>query len=284
MRILSSAKAAVLLRVVLFLVVGYITLQLLAGLLYSFLGLLVASVLGAFAAAGFANALCVRIYERRQLADIGLHWSTASSRNLLIGLGAGVAAGSVVLGLPILAGGARLVPVTEGVAGWTGFLFVTLTLLFGAVGEEMMFRGYGFQVAVPAFGRMATILPMAVLFGFSHAGNQNVAPLGVFNTFAWGVLLGWSTLRSGDLWLPSGLHFGWNWALPLYGVNVSGFKMRLTGYAVEWNLGSWWSGGDYGPEAGWPCTVVVILLAVALTRLPVVQQELPLVRGNVEVA
>ncbi len=68
----------------------------------------------------------------------------------------------------------------------------------------------------------------------------------------WGLVLGYAFYRSGDLWLPIGIHFGWNWALPLVGVRVSGFTMGLTGLAVRWKAGPLWSGGDYGIEGGLP--------------------------------
>ena len=65
---------------------------------------------------------------------------------------------------------------------------------------------------------------------------------------AWGILLGYAVWRTGALWLPIGLHFGWNVALPLLGSNLSGFTMGVTGYTLEWNVGVLWSGGGYGVE------------------------------------
>ena len=81
----------------------------------------------------------------------------------------------------------------------------------------MLFRGYAFQYLIGKMGPFATILPFGVLFGIVHGNNPNLTWLGLLNTAAWGVLLGFAFLRSGDLWLPIGLHFGWNWALPLFG-------------------------------------------------------------------
>ena len=48
---------------------------------------------------------------------------------------------------------------------------------------------------------------------------------------------------------PIALHFGWNWALVVFGLNVSGFKMGVTGFVVQWRVSNLWSGGSYGPEA-----------------------------------
>ena len=81
-----------------------------------------------------------------------------------------------------------------------------------------------------------------------------------------GVLLGFAFVRTNALWLPIGLHYGWNVALPLLGTNLSGLTIGVTGYALHWNLGDSWSGGGYGPEGGLPTTFVVILLFIAIGR------------------
>jgi len=275
-----SARFGVLLRVAMFLVLGYITLRLLAVFLYPVFGLLIASVGGAFAGASIANTLAIRIYERARLADIGLHWNAASGRNLLLGFGGGVGAVGIVVIPSLLFGAAYFETTGEQTAGPASFLFLALVLLFGAVGEEMLFRGYGFQVLVPVYGEAATILPMAVLFASVHAGNPDVTNLALFNTFAWGVLLGWALLRSRDLWFPIGIHYGWNLALPLLGVNVSGFTMKLTNYTLRWRPGEVWSGGEYGLEGGLLCTLVLVVVIALLHKAPVRVQRLLLVEGR----
>ena len=83
----------------------------------------------------------------------------------------------------------------------------------------------------------ATIVPVGVAFALLHIGNPNATWLGIANTAGFGVLFGYAYLRSRDLWLPVGLHFGWNFTLPLFGVNVSGLKMNVTGYEMSWTAG-----------------------------------------------
>jgi len=119
---------------------------------------------------------------------------------------------------------------------------------------------------IRSIGAFATILPAAVLFGLAHLGNENANLMGVLNTMLWGVLLGYAYLRTRALWLPIGLHYGWNLALPLFGVNLSGFTMGITGYALHWRVGDLWSGGGYGPEGGLPATGIVIVLFFAVAR------------------
>jgi len=240
--------------------------------------ILVVATLGTFAAAAVANAIALRIYERGRLADIGLGWTAASRRNLSIGILGGIGAAlTVVLG-PIVVRAADLEPVPSEHFQLPSLIFVSIILLFGAVGEEMLFRGYGFQVLVRAIGPFATILPTAVLFGLGHSYNLSFNGLALFNTILWGVLLGYAFVRSGDLWLPIGLHFGWNWTLPVLGVNLSGFTMGVTGYSVQWKIGALWSGGAYGPEGGLLTIVVAVVLFFCLQKAPIQRQEAFLLR------
>jgi membrane protease YdiL (CAAX protease family) len=126
-------------------------------------------------------------------------------------------------------------------------------------------------------------LPTAVLFGLLHSNNPDATTLSTLNTKGWGVVLGVAVLRSGDLWLAIGLHYGWNLVLPLFGVDVSGFKVvGTTGYAMRWSVGDLWSGGAYGPEGGLLTSIVLVPLAVYLWRAPIRGQKLPLLSVHEE--
>jgi uncharacterized protein len=237
-----------------------------------FAGITISGFLGA----ALSNSLAMRIWERLHLADVGFHWNREAGWNLLLGLAGGIGSACLVLAPPLLLGIARVRAVPDAAADWTTFLFVTILLLFGATGEEMLFRGYGFQILLRSLGEWATIIPAAVLFAALHSGNPNATPLALVNTAGFGVLFGYALLRSGDLWLPIGLHFGWNFTLPVFGVNVSGFTMRVTNYALEWTAGPLISGGDYGPEASVLTSLVLFALFAYLWKAPVRRQRLPL--------
>lgn len=265
----------VLLRVGVFALIAALGYYFVFPLIIAFLGapVFVISTLGTFAAAAVANTLALRIYERGNLSDIGLGWTAASRRNLSLGMLGGIGAALAVIVIPLIVRAADLQPVPNERMQWPSLLFVTILLLFGAVGEEMLFRGYGFQVLVKGIGPFATILPVSVLFGLAHSQNLNFGPLAFFNTMLWGVVLGFAYYRSGDLWLPIGLHFGWNWALPMLGANLSGFTMDVTGYAMHWKIGDRLSGGAYGPEGGLLTTAVAIGLFFYVLKAPIERQE-----------
>jgi uncharacterized protein len=241
----------------------------------------VASALSVFAAAAVANTLALRIYEGRGLADAGFPWNTGAVRNLAVGLAGGITAALLVTLGPILESQATLEPVPGAGFDPGALLLLTGVLLLGGIGEEMLFHGYGFQVLMARLGPFATILPVSVLFAMAHGGNLNVSGLALFNTGLWGAALGFAFWRSGDLWLPIGLHVGWNWVLPLFGANLSGFTMRVTGYAMQWKAGPLWSGGEYGPEGGLMTTVAVgLLLGWLASKAPVRRQTPYLVREH----
>lgn len=267
----SGIKLGVLLRVGIFAFMEVAGMILFGPLLLPLIGYVAAATLSTFFAAAIANTVAIQVYERGSLADVGLGWTPASWRNLLLGLAGGAGAAVLVVGPPLALG----LAVWERAEGWGGLpsmLFIGVLLLFGAIGEELLFRGYGFQVLLGTLGRFATVLPMAVLFGMAHGNNQSASRAGIVNTVLWGVLLCFAFLRSRDLWLPIGLHYGWNLTLPLFGATLSGFTMKVTGYSLRWNIGDLWSGGAYGPEAGLLTTAVVALLFVALAKAPVERQ------------
>jgi uncharacterized protein len=236
-------------------------------------GMLIAGAMGTFLAASVANAIVVRIFERGQLSMVGLGWDHRSRRNIIFGVCAGILAAAAYVGPALLFRMATVEADAEYPANVSSLVFVTCVLVFGAFGEELLFRGYAFQTLVRAAGPFAALLPISVLFAAAHSGNQNVSVLGLINTFGFGVVLGYAYLRSGDLWLPIALHFGWNWALVIFGLNVSGFRMGVTGYTVRWHVPDLWSGGAYGPEASiLTCGIVVALLWI-LHRAPLQPPE-----------
>ncbi len=266
-------RFGILLRVGIFVFLEIAGMAILAPIMHPIGGYLVSAALSTFGAAAIANVIAIRVYERGRFADLGLGWSADSRTNLLFGLAGGIGAAVLVNCVPIV----LLTADFQKAEGWKfnpgGALFLAIVLLFGAFGEELLFRGYGFQVLLGTIGEYATVLPMCVLFGLAHSNNQNVSNLGLANTMLWGLLFGMAFLRSRDLWLPIGLHYGWNVTLPFFGVNLSGFTMNVTGYELHIRLPELWSGGEYGPEAGLFTTLAVALLFYGLYRVPVRRQQ-----------
>jgi membrane protease YdiL (CAAX protease family) len=269
----SNTRLGIILRVAFFVAVVAVSLRLLTVSLYTLFGALVAATLSLSGTGLLANLLTMRIFDRRPFVDIGLHGGPASGRNLLIGIVFGAGAAALMLAAPLIAGTGHLIARNTPSADLPEKIWFLGAVALGAAGEEFIFRGYAFQLLIQKIGPFATILPVSVIFGLAHASNPNASALGVFNTTLWGILLGYAFLRSRDLWLPIGIHFGWNAVLPMFGVNLSGLTIDVTRYFYKWDLLPLWSGGAYGPEGGLLTTIFVIALFFALMRAPVFPQR-----------
>jgi len=260
------------LKVVTYVLLYCVTAFLLGPMLYWAGGYMVAIAAAGLLAATVSNVLCLKIYVQRGIAAIGLGSDRAALVNFGLGLMGGMGAAALVLGGSLAAYIARLEPDPASRASVASFFFVSVLLLFGAAGEELLFRGFGFQVLLRALGDWTTVLPVGVIFALLHGGNPHSTWLSLVNTAGFGILFGYAFLRSHDIWLPIGLHFGWNFTLPLFGVNVSGLTLRLTAFSMKWSAGALWSGGAYGPEASVLTSAVLLLLAVYLSRAPIRRQ------------
>ncbi len=268
-----DTRLGIVLRIAFFVATVFVGLRLLVLLLYTVFGVVVAGTVGLCAAGLLANLLTMRIFDRRPFTDIGLRGGSASGLNFGLGLLLGAAAAALMLIAPLIAGTGHLAMRNDAVFSWPSLLFYLVALGIAAAGEEMIFRGYAFQLLIEKIGPFATILPVSVIFGLAHSSNPHSSRIGVLNTVLWGIVLGYAFLRSRDLWLPIGLHYGWNLILPLFGVNLSGLTIEVTRYYYRWDLLPLWSGGDYGPEGGLLATIFIAALFFALLKSPVRPQR-----------
>jgi CAAX protease family protein len=136
---------------------------------------------------------------------------------------------------------------------------VLFILATGAMAEEIAFRGYPFQRLVDATGAAAAIGLSSALFGAVHLRNPHASIFSLINTIAIGIVIAVAYLRTRALWLPWGLHFGWNLTLGLvFGLPVSGitqFGVVVRGVATG---PGWLTGGQYGIEGGAAGTVGIV--------------------------
>ncbi len=264
-----DTRIGVAIRVSFFVALVVIGLAFISSLLVAVFGVVVAGSIGLCATGLLANLLTMRIFDRRPLQDIGLQVGHRALINFLLGALFGGGSAALMLLAPLLAGTGHLVIRPHSVFNWASLVTYLFALLIAAMGEEMIFRGYAFQLLIEKIGPFATVLPVGVIFGLAHSSNPNATVLGVLNTMIWGILLGYAFLRSHDLWLPIGLHYAWNAVLPLFGVNLSGLTIDVTRYSYRWDLTPLWSGGSYGPEGGLLTTIFAIALFFAIARAPV---------------
>jgi hypothetical protein len=116
--------------------------------------------------------------------------------------------------------------------------------------EELAFRGYIMQRLTLAWGMTAAVVASSVVFALIHALNPNVQPLAMVSLFVAGLFLACGYLVTRSLWLPIGLHLGWNLAeIHLLGFPGSGVPepsiIRSVVHGPELM-----TGGAFGPEGG----------------------------------
>jgi uncharacterized protein len=96
--------------------------------------------------------------------------------------------------------------------------------LAAGVGEEIIFRGVIFRISEERFGSTAGMLISAAIFGLLHALNPGATILSTAAVaIEAGVLLASAYAFARTLWLPIGIHFGWNFTEgAIFGAAVSG--------------------------------------------------------------
>ena len=199
------------------------------------------------------------------LAAGGLPFGREALRDSALGIVFGVAAVSAVVGVVALLGRVHL----EYTGAHPAALLLSLwALVAAAMVEEVVFRGYPLHRLMEAVGTPAAVVVTSCLFGLVHLRNPHVNWWGVVNTVEIGVLLGLAYVRTRSLWLPWGIHFGWNAALGLgYGLVVSGYPDFSDAISGSLQGPRWLTGGEYGIEASLTATVVNLVAIVVLVAL-----------------
>lgn len=141
------------------------------------------------------------------------------------------------------------------------FLTVSMYLLFPAIIEELMFRGFPLQVNRNQFNILYRILLLSTIFMLMHFFNSHITILALFNIFLAGIWLSWATLSRNTLWYAAGLHFGWNmFQVAGLGSSVSGNELQVIPILqMSTNTFSpeWLSGGNFGIEGSIITTIII---------------------------
>lgn len=202
--------------------------------------------------------LARRWLDRRSFASLGLQLDQYTLRDLLAGVGITFVQFVFIYFLMLGLGWLTF----EGFA-WEidpASVIITNVLLFFVVyvlvgwQEELLSRGYHLQTIASGTNLFWGIVLSSSLFGVLHLGNPNVSWANMVGVTAGilfaGVYLAYAYLRTQQLWLPIGIHLGWNFFQGVvFGFPVSGTdayaltKISVHGPAL-------WTGGAFGPESG----------------------------------
>ncbi|WP_395243165.1 CPBP family intramembrane glutamic endopeptidase [Agromyces sp. MMS24-K17] len=193
--------------------------------------------------------------ERRPVVEL----ARPRVRRLIIGALGGLALAAVTIGVIAMLGGYRI----TGAGTMAGALTIVGMMCAIAVAEEVLFRGVILQLLERATGTWIALAGSAVLFGLVHLLNPGATPWGaVAVAVEAGLMLGAAFVATRSLWLPIGLHLGWNVALvALFGSVSSGSDAQGSLVDAVTQGPVWLTGGAFGPEA----SLVAILACSAVT-------------------
>jgi hypothetical protein len=180
-------------------------------------------------------------------------------------LGAGMAFAAV-----LIVGGDVLIVVSSSLRHERGggFPWLELVLVFipAALHEELVFRGYAYQ-KLRTWNRPGAVAVSACVFAALHGGNAGITPVAMANLLLAGVLLALAYERTGHLWLPIGIHLGWNIVSgPILGYGVSGYIAGATVFTVRSAGPALVTGGAFGIEGSVWIAVVEVLGIIAVAR------------------
>lgn len=215
-----------------------------------------------------ATWACTRL-RGEPLSSVGYRldrrWFTEIAGGALLGIGTALA----VVGMIWAIGGVRFESdATRSVGAMITGLYV---LLFVALMEENLFRGFVFQRMLDGIGVWPAQIAMASLFALAHWGSPamegSTAIAATLDLFLGALLLGVAYLRTRSLALPVGLHLGWNWGQGyLFGFSVSGNQQAGWLKPIFQGQAEWLTGGAFGPEASVFSPLVSLIVIVLLWR------------------
>ena len=213
-------------------------------------GSVVAMILAAF--------ITLRWIDRRPISLLGLGFIAGWQRDFWIGMLVGAGMLSVAL-VMLWAGGWMVLSLNDLTLALLGALSKAMLLFFvAALMEELILRGYIFQAFIEGSRVWIALILLSSIFSLAHLDNPNSTIPSSFNIFLAGVLLSVCYLKTRSLWLPTGLHLGWNWMqASFWGMGVSGFHVKWSVFTAEPQGADWVSGGSFGAEASIFATIVI---------------------------
>ncbi|MFN8405445.1 MAG: type II CAAX endopeptidase family protein, partial [Anaerolineales bacterium] len=103
------------------------------------------------------------------------------------------------------------------------FLFVFVLVGWN---EELLSRGYHLQTLASGFNLFWGVIISSTVFGFLHIFNPGSSWVAVLGITVAGFYFAFAYLRAKQLWLPIGLHIGWNFFEGVvFGFPVSGLDI-----------------------------------------------------------
>jgi hypothetical protein len=231
---------------------------------------------GGVVAVVIALLVMALLVDKRPFSTLGLPFFGAA-HGLIFGTIIGIVIFCVPLALLIVLGYATYAPAFSGfdpmLFGW-----LLLIMILNVIHQELLVRSYLFQEMWTKYSASAAVVFSTIVFVALHAqaiGQGVNGVIAAVNIALASIMLGLAYLRTEALWLPIGIHFGWNAVQgPFLGINVTGQALGGDWHAFLFEGPDLWTGGSMGVEGGLaglagPAFGILIVLAFPKrVRLP----------------
>lgn len=222
-----------------------------------------------------------RFVDKRTFSSLGLHINKPAGFDILMGIAITFVLMLVIYGIEYSMGWLKF----ESFAWQTqaSSTVITRTLKYFVVyvlvgwNEELIYRGYILQSLASGINLPWAILISSVYFGLEHLSNPSSSWMAAAGIFFIALFLIYAYVRTRQLWLPIGMHIGWNFfESAVFGFPVSGYdRPGLLQISVPGP--ELWTGGEFGPEAGLiilPICVLATVLINIYTKRRRIQEDL----------
>ncbi|CAN5713630.1 type II CAAX endopeptidase family protein [soil metagenome] len=201
-----------------------------------------------------------KLVDRKTVLSLGFDWN-GNSKHAWTGF---------FCAIFILSAGTLLIVLTGNLSFiafdfyWQDLMLYVLVMLFVAIAEELVIRGYILNNLLESFPKWIALLISASLFGLLHLLNPDFNWLSMIVIFIGGLALGINYIYTKNLWFGIFFHFAWNFFQgPIFGYKVSGLETDSL-LAQNINGPVWLTGGPFGFEASALASLLILLVFVYL--------------------
>jgi hypothetical protein len=207
--------------------------------------------------------------DRESLSSIGIRFDLQPGSNVAIGAVIAFSGVTLMFAVGLVSGWFHIQssPISSDFQkGLPSFCGGFSDMITASMFEELIMRGYVFAILYRGAGPSVAILGSSTLFSVVHLmKHTKLPPIFTINAFIFGILMAHVRLATGAIWMPIGLHAGWNVASTIvFGLPFAGkpCRMGLMTCAVEGpNV---ITGGYYSPGAGLLGTFALAIVASAV--------------------
>lgn len=148
------------------------------------------------------------------------------------------------------------VVIQENIWSYNNMFLQLMMLLMVAIGEEMFFRGFIYDISKEVVNDIGIIMINAIIFAGVHLLNEGATEqpfefivVGMINIILITVIFTQARIYSKSLWMPIGLHFLFNVTQSCIFGYVNGGKVAVSLFKMTYLEQSLLNGGLFGMEA-----------------------------------